>query len=234
MRYFLTPWFISSLWSPPLWTGWKRNRLSFLLAIKTQSALNISLGVGTMLIISAAVISCSYLLRGHRWFVIMSPLWRGGDILVYLYSFSAQFVSVRSLRLSCRRSNTRRWPNAGPMLAHCPRCWANIIPVLGYRVVFGARLNVGQRYRRRANINPSLVQSIVPLVQPAWRGPTDYGWMDTDQHRRRWSQHITDIGSVLGVHCQTCSSANTRRWVSAGFMLGQCRRQWARTGSALG
>ena len=33
--------------------------------------------------------------------IIMSLLWRGGDMLVYLsmLSFSAQFVSVRSLRL---------------------------------------------------------------------------------------------------------------------------------------
>ena len=70
-----------------------------------------------------------------------------------------------------------------PMLAHRLRHWPNISPVFGYRVVFGATLNVGKRHRRRANINPALVQSIV-LVQPAWS--TDYGWMDTAQHRRRW------------------------------------------------
>ena len=133
MRYFLTPWFISSLRSPPPWRGWKRNRLSFLLAIKTQRALNISLGVGTMLIIGAAVISCSYLVRGHRWLVIMSPLWRGGDILVYLcpLSSSAQFEFLCSLCLSCRRSNTRRWPNGGLMSAHRLWRWANDSPVLG-------------------------------------------------------------------------------------------------------
>ena len=45
--------------------------------------------------------------------------------------------------------------------------WPNISPVLGYHVVFGAMLNVGQRHRRRANINPALVQNIV-LVPPAW------------------------------------------------------------------
>ena len=39
---------------------------------------------------------------------------------------------------------------------------------------------------RRANINPALVQRIVPVVQPVWSRPTDYGWMDTGQHRRRW------------------------------------------------
>ena len=39
-------------------------------------------------------------------------------------------------------------------------CWppsttlANISAVLGYRVVFDATLSVGQRHRRRANINP--------------------------------------------------------------------------------
>ena len=50
------------------------------------------------------------------------------------------------------------------MLAHRLRRWPNISPVLDYRVVFGARLNVGQSRRRRANINPALVQSIVPVV----------------------------------------------------------------------
>ena len=69
------------------------------------------------------------------------------------------FVSVRSLRLSCRRSNTRRWLNAGLLLAHRPRLWANISPVLGYCVMFDATLNVNQRHRRRANINPTLASS---------------------------------------------------------------------------
>ena len=39
------------------------------------------------------------------------------------------------------------------------QCWANVGPVLGNRVLFGATLNVGQFHRRRANINPALVQS---------------------------------------------------------------------------
>ena len=76
------------------------------------------------------------------------------------------FVSVRSLCLSCRRSNTR--PNAGLLLAHRLRRLAYISPVLaGYRVVFVATLNVGQHHRRRTKINPVFVQSIVPVVQPA-------------------------------------------------------------------
>ena len=41
------------------------------------------------------------------------------------------------------------------MLAHRPRRWANISPVLGYCVVFGAKLNVDQRHRRQANYNPA-------------------------------------------------------------------------------
>ena len=67
-------------------------------------------------------------------------------------SLCVPFISVQRF-LSCRRSNTRRWPNAGLMLAHR---------------LFVATLNVGQRHRRRANINPALVQSIVP-VPPACR-----------------------------------------------------------------
>ena len=94
-----------------------------------------------------------------------------------------------SLCLSCRRSNTRRWPNVGLLLAHRLWRWANISSVLGYRVVFDATLHVGQRHRRRANINPAFVQSCPKhpgVLQPAWSRPTDYGWMDTSQHRRRW------------------------------------------------
>ena len=106
--------------------------------------------------------------------IIMSPLYRGGYILLYFSSLiclsdgfvSVSFVAVRSLCLSCRRSNTRRWPNA-VLLAHSLRRWANISPVLGYRVMFDATRNVGQRHRRRANINPPIVQSIVLVLQPA-------------------------------------------------------------------
>ena len=51
------------------------------------------------------------------------------------------------------------------MLTHRLRRWANIRPGLGYCVVFGATLNVGQRHRWRDNINPALVQSIVSVLQ---------------------------------------------------------------------
>ena len=90
----------------------------------------------------------------------MSPLYGGGDILLYLSHLSVvrpiSLVSVRSLRLSSRRSNMRRLPNADLLLAHRLRRSANISPVFGYRVVFDATLNVGKRHRRRANITQSL------------------------------------------------------------------------------
>ena len=47
------------------------------------------------------------------------------------------------------------------MLTHRLRRSANLGPVLGQLIVFGATLNVGQRHRPRANINPALVQSIL-------------------------------------------------------------------------
>ena len=99
------------------------------------------------------------------------PLYRGGRyiaLLLTLISCHISFVSVRSLSLSCRRSNTRCWPNVGLLLAHRLRRSTTISPVLSYRVVFDATLNVGQRHRRRANINPPLVQSIV-TVPPTCR-----------------------------------------------------------------
>ena len=69
--------------------------------------------------------------------------------------------TVSIVQLQTALANMRCWPNTGLMLAHSIRRWASISPVLGYRVVFGATLNVGQRHRRRANINPALFQSIV-------------------------------------------------------------------------
>ena len=53
------------------------------------------------------------------------------------------------------------------MLAHRLRRWANINPVLGYRVVFRAALHVGYRHRRRATINPILVQNIWLYYTPS-------------------------------------------------------------------
>ena len=58
------------------------------------------------------------------------------SIEVEIYCFASHrsfvrhisFVSVRSLCLSCRRSNTRHWPNVGLLLAHRLRRWANISP----------------------------------------------------------------------------------------------------------
>ena len=131
------------------------------------------------------------------------------------------------------RSKTRLWPNAGLLSAQRLRRCANISPVLGYRVVYDVTLHVGQRHRRRANINPAFVQSIVRVLQPAWSRLTDYGWMDTSQHRRRWPniyQTLVRCWLALLTH----SIANTRRWTSDGFMLGQHRRRWAKTGPALG
>ena len=104
-----------------------------------------------------------YQLHGHTlYLVFMSPLCRQkwGHIALPLFAQSASVSAVSlspihfSPALSCRRSNSRRWPNAGLLLAHRLRRWPNISPVLGSRVVFGATLNVGQRHRRRANINP--------------------------------------------------------------------------------
>ena len=111
--------------------------------------------------------------------VCQSVLWWVCFRFIYLQRF-----------LWYRRSNTRQWPNAGLMLAHRLWPWANICPVLGYRVMFGETLNVGQHHRRRANINPALIQRIVTVLYRQHAGTaewtTDLDRMDTDQHRRRW------------------------------------------------
>ena len=134
-----------------------------------------------------------------------------------------------SLCLSCRRSNTRCWPNVGLLLAHRLRRWANISLVLGYRVVFDATLNVGQHHRRQANINPVFVQSIVRVLQPAWSRPTDYSWMDTSQHRRRWP----NIYQTLG-RCRLSlpdPQVLNQWWFSAGPVSQTVGQNWTSIGS---
>ena len=74
----------------------------------------------------------------------VSPLTeRWGHVAEYpcLLSLSAQLVSVRSLLL-CRRSNMRRWPNAGLKLAHSLRRWPSIKQALVQRFVFAGSQSV--------------------------------------------------------------------------------------------
>ena len=61
-------------------------------------------------------------------------------------SLCVLYISVQRFLL-CMRSNTRRWPNAGLMLAHRHHRWVSISPVLGYHVVFGPTLNDCQYHR---------------------------------------------------------------------------------------
>ena len=135
--------------------------------------------------------------------------------------------SFRSSFLSCRRSNTSRGPNVGIMLARHLRRWANVSPVLGYRVVFGATLNVCQRHRWRANINPASMK-YWPGLNGYWQAPATL------------AQYVTDIGSVSACtrrHQHALpdpSPGKTRRWTSASLMLGQHCRWWFRIGPALG
>ena len=142
----------------------------------------------------------------------MSPLYRGGDILIYFWPLiclsQISFVSVRSHCLSCRRSNTRRWPNAGLLLAHRLRSWANISPVLGYRVMFDATLNVGQHQRRRANITPAFVfylnrpKSLKNKQKTATRhtGTLECRYPTSFSADQRWSI-VNHVGSELAQYC---------------------------------
>ena len=137
-----------------------------------------------------------------------------------------------SLSLSCRRSNTRRWPNVGLLLAH--RLRANISPVLGYGVVVDTILNVGQRHRRRANINPAFVQSIVPILQSAWSRPTDYGWMDTSQHLWRWPNIYQTLGRcrlALPDPQPSKHKALNQCWFYAGPASQTVGQNWTSIGS---
>ena len=91
----------------------------------------------------------------------VSPLYTEMETCCFTYDHSVLSVSLclwvsHSFRssafytrlLSVRRSNTKRWPNAGLMLALRLRRWPSISPLLSYRVVFGGTL---------ANIKSALV-----------------------------------------------------------------------------
>ena len=120
-------------------------------------------------------------------------------------------MSERSLCLSYRGSNTRRRHNAGLLLAHRLRRWANT--QYYYRVVFDATLNVGQRHRLRANINPAFVQSIVGYYSHHEVGLlTKVEWILASNVRL--AQHLTDIGSV--------SACTARPHPSKHEALNQC------------
>ena len=89
----------------------------------------------------------------------LSPLCRGGDILLYLslLSCSSGQFCVCAFSLSIVQAVKHETFTQCGAMAHCLWRWANISPVLGYCVMFDATLNVGQRHRRRANINPAFV-----------------------------------------------------------------------------
>ena len=86
------------------------------------------------------------------------PLYRGGGHIALLLTAHLLVTSVFclcSLTVYHAGGQTR---DVDPMSG-----WANISLVLGYRVVFDATLHVGQSHKRRANMNPALVQSIVTV-----------------------------------------------------------------------
>ena len=125
--------------------------------------------------------------------------------------------------LSCRRSNTIRWPNAGLILAYCLRRWPNISSVLSYRVVFGVTLNVDKRHRRWANINPALFQSIVfgTASTKYWLGLDELP--STGDAGPTTNRQCVVVGLYLSPAVTTSIPArnpeNTKRWTSTGLML---------------
>ena len=94
--------------------------------------------------------------------VIMSPLYRDGDILLYFSPLicSSHQLCVCAFSLSIMQAVKHETLSQCRAIVGPPSTTlSNISPVFGYRVVFDACLNVGQRHRRRANINPALASS---------------------------------------------------------------------------
>ena len=95
-----------------------------------------------------------------------------------------------------------------PMSGYCWRRSAIISQVLGYLVVFNATPNVGQRHRRRANINPALVQSIV-TVPPTCRYLLYVCGLWSSQQARSLRPVLVQCWPTV---CDAGSALN-RRWV---------------------
>ena len=56
-------------------------------------------------------------------------------------------------------ANTTRWPNAGTIVSHRLRRWANISPAVGQRVVFTCCYDLLSRF----------AQNVLPLIVPPGR-----------------------------------------------------------------
>ena len=81
------------------------------------------------------------------------PIYREGETC--RFASHCSFLCPMSVRSSIPQAFKLGTLNqCRAFVGHRLRRWANISPVLGYRVVFDATLNVGQRHRRRASINP--------------------------------------------------------------------------------
>ena len=89
-------------------------------------------------------------------------------------------------------------------LTQCLRRWANISPVLGYRVVFDATLNVGQRHRRRPTLTQLLFKaSCWYYSRPEVGLLTTVEWIlaSTGDASPTFTRHWVDVG----LHCLTRS-----------------------------
>ena len=110
----------------------------------------------------------------------------------HFYVTSVLFVSVRSVLSVYHAGGQTRVVD--PMAGYC---WPNVYdisPVLSDCVMFDATLHVGQRHRRRANINTAFVQSIV-----GYYSQHEVNWLRLNGY---WpapatlAQHLPDIRSV--------------------------------------
>ena len=75
--------------------------------------------------------------------------------------------------------------------------WPNISPVLGYCFVFGVTLNVGQHHRRRANINPALVQTSCRYRQHEVLTRAEWILPNTGDAGPRYKRHWVGVNLYL-------------------------------------
>ena len=145
--------------------------------------------------------------------LIMSPLCtQRGETYIFYFSPSflchISFLSVRSILSVYHAGGQTR--NVDPMSGYC---WPN--------------------FSKRATLTQLLFKASWGYYSQHEVGLlTTVEWIlaSTGDAGPTFTRHWVGVG----LHCLTRSPANTRRWTSAGFMLGQHHRRWARIGPSIG
>ena len=132
-------------------------------------------------------------------FNYVSPLYTKGETYRFTSHHSflchSSFVSVRSVLSVYHAGGQTR--DVDLISGYCWPTVYDAEPTLAQYWVTVSCLTPRWMWASVTDGGPTLTQLLFKascVLQPAWSRPTDYGWMDTGQHRRRWP----NIYQILG------------------------------------